>query len=271
MHVIELEDVSFSYPGGFQAVDHVSMGFNAGEAVAIVGQNGAGKTTTVKLMNNLFQPTEGTVFVQGKDTRDFSTAQIARKVGYVFQNPDDQLFQSSVEKEVVYSPKMNKVPEEESKRWIDLAVELCDLEDKMELNPYDLPLSIRKFVTIACVIAMNPDVLILDEPTAGQDLHGLNLLARIIEVLQKRGKTIITITHDMDFVLEHFRRVIVMADKRKIADGDARDIFWDMEIMKKASLKQPPVCSLARELGLTRGIVTQQELLDAIGQTADIV
>lgn len=271
MKVIELQDVSFSYPGGFSAVEHVNMEFEAGELVAIIGQNGAGKTTTVKMMNNLYRPTEGTVMVKGEDTKDFTTAQIARKVGYVFQNPDDQLFQPSVEKEVTYAPKANKIPEEESQKWIDLALELCDLKGELQTNPYNLPLSIRKFVTIACVIAMNPDVIILDEPTAGQDLRGLALLSSMIKRLKELGKTVITITHDMDFVIDNFDRVIVMANKKVISDGHVQELFWNHDIMAEAALKQPPICELANELNLGKGIVTQQQLLEAVKQRSPVV
>ncbi|WRS28856.1 ABC transporter ATP-binding protein [Oscillospiraceae bacterium MB08-C2-2] len=271
MKVIELQDVSFAYPGGFVAVEQVNMSFEAGESVAIIGQNGAGKTTTVKMMNNLYQPTSGTVLVNGKDTREFTTAQIARKVGYVFQNPDDQLFQSSVEAEITYAPRANKIPEQESKKWIDLATELCDLKDELHTNPYNLPLSVRKFVTIACVIAMNPDVIILDEPTAGQDLHGLSLLAQMIRRLRDLGKTVITITHDMDFVIDNFERVIVMANKHVVRDGDVRELFWDHAVMEAAALKQPPICRLAWELNLGKGIVNQQQLLEALNKRSLIV
>lgn len=264
MSIIELKNVSFSYPGGFLAVDDVSMSFDLGESVAIIGQNGAGKTTTVKLMNNLYQPTEGSVLVAGEDTRKFTTAQVARKVGYVFQNPDDQIFQPTVEREVGYSSKMNKVPADEAKKWFDLGVSLTGLENELEQNPYNLPLSIRKFVTIASVIALNPDVIILDEPTAGQDLIGLRRLAKLIATMKEIGKTVITITHDMDFVIENFERVIVMANKKKVADGSAKDVFWDERVMEAAALKPPAICSLAGKLGLSGSIVDEDEIVEAI-------
>ena len=264
MKLIELRDVRFSYPNGFLAVDDVSMSFEAGEAAAIIGQNGAGKTTTVKLMNNLYQPFEGSVLVNGDDTRNFTTAQVARKVGDVFQNPNDQLFQPTVEKEINYSPRVNKMPENEAKKWKDMALDLCGLSDALDVNPYNLPLSVRKFVTIACVIALNTDAIILDEPTAGQDLRGLCLLSEMIRRLTDMGKTVITITHDMEFVTDNFKRVIVMANKKKLADGSACEIFWDGKIMAQAALKQPPMCALANELGLEKGVISQRELLETV-------
>lgn len=264
MKVIELQNVSFSYPNGCLAVEDVSMDFEEGEAVAIIGQNGAGKTTAVKLMNNLYQPTKGTVLVKGEDTRKFTTAQVAKKVGYVFQNPDDQIFQSEVQKEIRYAAKANKIPEKEAKQWFETGVTLTGLQDSLGENPYNLPLSIRKFVTIASVIAFNPEVIILDEPTAGQDLCGLSRLAHLISELKRMGKTVITITHDMDFVIENFERVIVMANKRKIADGSRKDIFLNKTVLEEAALKQPAICAIADKLGFDQDILTEDELLQAI-------
>jgi energy-coupling factor transport system ATP-binding protein len=269
MKAIELIDVSFAYPGGFVAVEGLNMAFEKGESVAIIGQNGAGKTTTVKMMNNLYQPTTGAVLVNGESTRCFTTAQVARKVGYVFQNPDDQIFQSEVGKEVAYSSKVNKVPPDEAKKWFDIAIELTGLGAALDENPYNLPLSVRKFVTIASVIALNPEVVILDEPTAGQDLMGLRLLANAIRTLKGFGKTVITITHDMDFVVENFERVIVMANKRKVADGNVKDIFWNAETMERSALKQPAICALAGKLNLDGDIITDDELIQAIKERCE--
>lgn len=264
MKAIEMVNVSFRYPNGFLAVEDVSMSFETGEAAAIIGQNGAGKTTTVKMMNNLYRPTSGTVLVKGKDTKNFTTAQISKNVGYVFQNPDDQIFQSNIEKEIKYTLKANNVPEEEGNKWFELAVGLTGLRDFLGHNPYNMPLSIRKFITIASVIAYNPDVIIMDEPTAGQDLVGLKRLAEIIHTLKGLGKTIITITHDMEFVLENFDRVVVMANKRKVADGTVKEVFWNFEVMEKAALKPPAICELAARAGLPGNITSEEELIEAL-------
>lgn len=269
MNAIELVHASYKYPNGFLAVDDVSMSFKKGESVAIIGQNGAGKTTTVKMMNNLYKPTSGTVLVNDEDTKNFTTAQISKYVGYVFQNPDDQIFQSNIEKEIKYTLKANNVPEEKANKWFKLAVDLTGLKDYLELNPYNMPLSTRKFITIASVIAYNPDVIIMDEPTAGQDSFGLKCLSNIIYTLKDMGKTIITITHDMEFVLENFDRVIVMADKKKIADGNAKDVFWDFEVMKKAALKLPAICELAARTGLAKNIISEDEIIEALKEACN--
>lgn len=260
MAFIEVNSVSYSYPNGVKAVEDVSFSIDSGESVAIIGQNGAGKTTTVKLLNGLLKPTDGDVVVAGKNTRDLTAAQTARHVGYVFQNPDDQIFNSTVFNEVEYALKRMKVDVDEARRRVEKAAELCGLSDELETNPYDLPLSIRKFVTIASVIALDPEVIILDEPTAGQDLTGLKRISAIIEHLESLGKVIITITHDMEFVSENFTRIIVMANRRIVTEGPANEIFQNMTAMEEARLNQPVFPKLVAELNAERPIRTITEL-----------
>lgn len=264
MAFVEVKNITFTYPDGFTAVENVSMSFERGESVAIVGQNGAGKTTTVKLINGLLKPTEGDVIIDGWNTKDYTTAQISRKAGYVFQNPDDQIFNSTVYKEIEFGPKRQGLDGEELERRVHEAAELVGASDALDENPYDLPYSLRKMVTIAAVIATNPDVIILDEPTAGQDYPTMERLGRMIKHLQGQGKTIITITHDMEFVVQNFERVIVMANKRKIADGLKRDIFWDLPILEQSMLKQPHISRLAHSLKFEGQILTIQEMVDKL-------
>lgn len=261
MAFLELKNVSFAYPNGYKAVEDVSMKFEEGEAVAIIGQNGAGKTTTVKLMNGLLRPTEGEVFVAGESTKGKTTASIAKNVGYVFQNPDDQIFQDSIYKEISYGLVKQKLNSAEIKRRTLEAAKLCGLEDDLEDHPYNLPYSKRKFITIAAIVAMDPEVIILDEPTAGQDRRSTELLGEIIHKLAGMNKIVITITHDMEFVVKYFRRVIVMAEKKKRRDATPQEIFWDEELLKFSSLKQPYLCQLANLLGY-RDILTKEELLE---------
>jgi energy-coupling factor transport system ATP-binding protein len=262
MSYIELKDVSFAYPGGFLAVDGVSFSIEKGENVAIVGQNGAGKTTTVKLLNALHYPTDGDVVIDGKSTKGRTTAQVSRTVGYVFQNPDDQIFHSTVYSEVEFGPRMMKLPEEKVKELVEYALKITGMKRFREENPYNLPLSVRKFVTIAAIIAMDCDVMIFDEPTAGQDYNGNKRLSRIITELSARGKTLITISHDMVFVADNFSRVIVMSNKKVIWDGKPEEVFWNMPVLEEAMLKQPYVSRICSALGLS-GSVTQMD--DAVG------
>lgn len=259
-----LKNVSFSYPGGFLAVDHINMEIKAGENVAIVGQNGAGKTTTVKMMNGLLRPTEGEVFIGEMNSKDYTTAQISRVVGYVFQNPDDQIFHATVESEVRFGPKMMKLSKEEEDQRVEEALKLTGMDGYREENPYNLPLSTRKFVTIAAVIAMNTDILIFDEPTAGQDIEGNKRLSNILKQLHEQGKTVITISHDMEFVAENFKKVIVMAKKKIVRSGSPEEIFWDYESLEKAMLKQPYVSRVCKALGIEGKVISIEDAIEEI-------
>lgn len=262
---IRLEQVSFSYPGGFLAVENVSVSIIQGETVAILGQNGAGKTTMVKMMNNLIQPTAGNVFIGDKNTKHHTTAQIAKQVAYVFQNPDDQIFHATVYAEVEYGPKVSlRLPENQVKERTKSALKQAGLWKYRNHNPFDLPLSIRKFVTIAAVLAMESEVVIFDEPTAGQDAYGIQLLGQIIARLHDQGKTVITITHDIEFAVENFGRILIMAHKNILRDGTPEAVFSNDTILAEAMLKRPCAGRIARELGLCQDILTNADLISAI-------
>lgn len=261
MNYIELKNVSFTYPNNFTAVEDMSMTIKKGEKVAIIGENGAGKTTTVKLMNGLMKPTIGDVFVDGWNTKDYTTATISKKVGYVFQNPDDQIFHNDVYSEIEFGPKMLGFSEDKKKELIEFAARISDVDQYLKENPYNLPFSIRKFVTIASVIAMDSDVLIFDEPTAGQDLQGMQVLSNLIDQLHKKGKTIIIITHDMEFVVQNFDRIIVLAHKNIIQDANKEIVFWNHRLLKEAQLKQPYISELAYELGYQQNILYEAEFI----------
>lgn len=261
---IELNDVSFSYPNGFQAIDQISLRIEQGEKVAIVGQNGAGKTTAVKMMNGLYKPTEGDVIIDGVNTKDKTTAAIARTVGYVFQNPDEQIFNSKVSDEIEYMPRYFKLTDKEIKKRVDYAVELSGIAEYMDQNPYNIPYPIRKFVTIAAVIVTEPQYLIFDEPTAGQDKHGFELLSNMVSRLQEDGKTVLTITHDMEFAAKNFDRIIVMAHKNVIADGNKRDVFWNDAVIQDAKIKMPDIAEIAKRLDLENKILFCDELVKAL-------
>lgn len=264
MAYMEIKDVSFSYPNGFEALSDLNISIDRGEKVAIIGENGAGKTTTAKLFNGLLRPTKGDIIIDGMNTKEYTTAQVSKKVGYVFQNPDDQIFNKDVYSEVAYTPKYYKLPEDEVERRVAKALELTGLTKRRETNPYDLSYSHRKFVTIAAVLAMDSEVVILDEPTAGQDKSGMDQLAEIISTLESEGKIIITITHDMEFVVRNFDRTIVMAHGNKIADGSKEEIFWQLDKLKEAALHQPYISQLALAAGMKEKPITIGAFIDAL-------
>ena len=247
---IELKNVSFQYKNsGYVAVENVSMTIQPGERVAIVGQNGAGKTTTVKMMNGIHKPVAGDVIIDGVNTKDMTTAKMARYVGYVFQNPDDQIFNQSVLSEIQYMLKRVKMSPEEISRRTENALRMTHLEDLQKSNPYELPPPTRKFLTIASVIAAEPKYIVLDEPTAGQDTAGNRILSDIIRTLSSQGVGVITISHDMEFVAENFDRVIAMAHKNVIMDASMREVFWTREVVEAARISMPELCAIAEELG----------------------
>ncbi|MBU8714582.1 MULTISPECIES: energy-coupling factor ABC transporter ATP-binding protein [Brevibacillus] len=264
MSFISLKNITFAYPNGHTAVENVSMEIGKGETVAIVGQNGAGKTTAVKLMNGLLKPTKGDVIIDDWNTKEHTTAQISRKVGYVFQNPDDQIFHSDVYSEVEFGPKNLGLSVEQTKENVMKAAKLAGIEPYLQENPYNLPYSMRKFVTMAAVVAMDCDVIILDEPTAGQDRQGMQRISSLIAALKSEGKTVITITHDMEFVVQNFERVIVMAHKNVVADTNKRDIFWNHAILEESMLKQPHISRLSHTLGLPKQILTIEEFVETM-------
>lgn len=264
MAYLSFKNVSFEYPGGYLAVDDICLDVEKGENIAIVGQNGAGKTTTVKMCNRLLSPTKGDVIIGELNTKNHTTAQVSRVVGYVFQNPDDQIFHSSVESEVAFGPKMMKLPEEQLQKQVDYALDITGLKEFREENPYNLPLSVRKFVTIAAIIAMDTAVMIFDEPTAGQDLNGNRRLEEILKELQAREKTLITISHDMEFVANNFKRVIVMAQRKIVTEGTPEEIFWNFEALEHAKLMQPYVSRITKGLGLPENIIHMEEAVAAI-------
>lgn len=264
MTKLRLNNVSFSYPDGTKALENFTLSIVTGERVAIVGQNGAGKTTAVKLMNGLLKPTEGTVLIGDWDTKDYTTAQSSRKVGYVFQNPDDQIFHNDVESEVRFGPKNMGFDPKRVDELTNWAMKLCGISEFAQENPYNLPYSIRKFVTIASVLAMDSDIIILDEPTAGQDKIGLKVLGNILQVLEEKQKSVITITHDMEFVSDYFTRIVVMANRQLIVDDNVHKVFYNTEVLEKSMLKPPAVAQMAKLLDLPFGIISKGQLIETI-------
>ena len=257
MSEIILNKVNYTYPNGSLAADDISLHIKSGENAAVIGKNGAGKTTLAKMLNGLLKPQQGDVFIGNRNTKDYTTAQISKLAGYVFQNPDEQIFHATVEKEVAFAPKRMKLKKEDIIRRTQEALKRTKLEEYREENPYNLPLSLRKFVTIAAVLAMEPDIYIFDEPTAGQDMEGNRKLTEILRYLHSKGKTMITITHDMEFVAENFKKIIVMANNKIIRTGSPEEIFRDMEVMKAANLKPPSVSRICTQLGFPGPIHTR--------------
>lgn len=219
-----------------------------GEFVAIMGQNGAGKTTLVKHFIGLLKPAKGRVLIDGVDTRSVSVAELARKVGFVFQNPDHQLFSETVEEEIAFALKNFGFDEKTIKERVDWALNLLDLTQYRRTSPFMLSGGERKRVALASVLAWDPKVLILDEPTIGQDAYQKEKLRHFIIQLNHQGKTVIIVTHDVEFAAECEPRVILMANGKIIADGETREVLTDPILIKEASLVLPEMTQVFMRL-----------------------
>ena len=261
---IEIKDLRFSYPAGVQALRGISLTIEPGEQVAIVGQNGAGKTTLVRHFNGLLQPTSGEVRIGGWDTRDYSVAKLASRVGYVFQNPDEQLFSRDVKTEVAFGPRNLGFSAEQVQIQVEEALAMTELADKTETNPYDLSPTWRKMVAIASVVAMDTPIVIFDEPTTGQDAANIARIANVIKMLRERGKTVITITHDIDFCAENFERVIAMSQGTILLDGNANDVFAQDDILATTYVDPPQLTRLGKRLGIHETVRNEDEFLSAL-------
>lgn len=260
--LFEMEKLEFSYRAGTPVLHGIDLCLDA-RPTAIIGQNGAGKTTLVKLLKGLLRAGSGSIRFRGEDIAGKTVATLAAQVGYVFQNPDDQIFRYNVLDEVMFGPLNIGMSEAEAKEKSRAALAMTGLADKEASNPYDLELYERKMVAIASVLAMDPDVLILDEPTIAQDVRGRRCIADIVRTLSGQGKLVLAILHDMDFVAECFERVIVMAQGRVVADGTPRKVFADAEALQAARLDPPHVTQLCTRLGYEGIFLTVEEFLTA--------
>jgi energy-coupling factor transport system ATP-binding protein len=238
--------------GGVRALDGVDLRINAGERVALVGQNGSGKTTLVRHLNGLLRPTSGRVLIDGAPTAGLTVAQLARRVGLVFQEPDRQLFASTVRAEVEFGPRNVGLRGSDLREAVRQALEATALAGEEATNPYDLGVSRRKLLTLASVLAMRTPALVLDEPTTGQDARGVERVRTIIDAVVGEGRTVIAISHDMRFVAETFDRVVVLRAGRVILDGAPREVFAATNTRALAStyLEAPLAAMVGERLGL---------------------
>ena len=261
---IEIDELVHAYPSGEQALRGVNLTLDGDEPVAIIGQNGAGKTTLVKHFNGILRPTAGRVLIDGVSIGDRSTAQWSSEVGYVFQNPDDQLFLDTVRKELAFGPERMGINPQDIERRVERVAALVGLGKKLDMHPFDLSAAEKKFCTIGAVLTMEPKAVVFDEPTCGQDLRGNRRLARIIAALRDQGVLCVTISHDMKFVTEHFSRVIVMCQGQVLMDGSAEQVFSDSSTLRQAFVTPPPIARVAGQAGLKSTVFTVPAFMNAV-------
>jgi len=246
--MIEVEDIYFTYPNGVEALKGVSLTIRNGEFVAIMGQNGAGKTTLVKHFNGLLRPNKGKVLVDGVETTKVSVATLSRNVGFVFQNPDHQLFSETVEQEIAFGLRNFGFKENVIKRRVTWALNLLGLAQYRKTSPFMLSGGERKRVALASVLAWNPKILILDEPTIGQDYQQKEKLRQFILQMKAQRKTTLIVTHDVEFVAECNPRVLLMQDGKIVADGEAIRVLTDPDVLTQASIVPPQVSQIFLQL-----------------------
>ena len=231
-----------------RALNGVNLKIYENDKLSIIGQNGSGKTTIVRHFNGLLRPTEGSVYLFGEDTKDKAVGEMARRCGYVFQNPNHQIFCTKVYEELEVGPRNFGFSEEEIKSRVEEVVEMMNLRDILDKHPMTLDYTTKKIVTIASVLVFAPEILILDEPTGGLDEVGRRMLTKIINMMHENGHTVIMISHDMDYVAENSDRIVVMTKGNVIADGTPKEIFLMDDVLKQAMIAPPQITSLDIEL-----------------------
>ena len=265
--IIEVRDLHFSYPNGVKALKGVSLKIMRGEFLAIMGENGAGKTTLVKHFNGLLRPDRGEVYVDGRNIADMTVASLARRVGLVFQNPDDQLFSESVEEEIAFAMRNFGFDRDTIEKRTTWALDFLGLGRYRKASPFTLSGGERKRVALASVLAWDPEVIVLDEPTIGQDYAQKERLSGLLMRLREQGKTIVIVTHDVEFVAECKPRVALMAEGRITADGPAERILTDPELLRRASVNPPEIAKVFIQLSgfsLPRDVINVDDAYDLL-------
>lgn len=247
--MLELRKINFAYKNNPHVIHDLSLTVNAGDFLAIVGRNGSGKTTLTRLIMSLLKPTTGEIFFQGNIIPNCTPAKMAHHIGYVFQNPDRQIFHDTVVEEASYGPKQLGYTLEQTSSFVTEALAVTGLSELAGAYPLSLSKGQKQRLTIASALAMQPKMLILDEPTSGQDARQRNQLLELLIKLNKQGTTILLVTHDMDLLSACARRAIVMSKGHKAFDGPVTELFQDTLQLKNWGLIEPAALKISRELG----------------------
>lgn len=265
--LIKTENLTFRYGAHEPALNNISLEIAAGECVAIIGQNGAGKTTLVKHFNGLHKPTSGKVYVAGMDTAPLKVSALARSVGYVFQNPDHQIFHDTVSKEVAFGLKNLGIPDKEIEIRVANALDAVGLTAHCQTYPFNLSKGQRQRVALASVLAMQTEIIVLDEPTTGQDYRESMQIMEMVRTLNAKGHTIVFITHDMSLVASYAHRAVVICQGEILADGDVRTVFAQPELLQKTYLNPPQVTALAQSLvrhSIPQDVLSVEEMYELL-------
>ena len=245
-----MNDVSFYYEPNHIILKDITLKISENECIGIIGRNGVGKTTLIKLMNGLLKPKSGSVHVDGMNTCNMKVSTLSKKVGLIFQNPEHALFSETVFNEIEFSLKNLGVSNDELSREVKKILEEFNLSEYSSKSPFKLSGGQKKMLSIACVHALNPKCLILDEPTIGQDAKQKEKLSRLIDTYMKNKKSIIIVSHDLDWISEVASRIIILSDKGILVDGAPSKILTNKKLLYKAGLFLPQVPLLAHSLKL---------------------
>lgn len=254
----------FSY-GEREILSGISQSIQTGDFIAVLGKNGAGKTTMVKHLNGLLKPTQGHVYVCGRDTAACSVADLAHSTAYVFQNPDHQLFNQTVEDEIAFGPRNLGWDEGKVKEAVERAMEISGLETWRNETPLSLERGLKQILILACVIAMDVDIFVVDEPTTGLSKSFKDRIGSILDRLNQEGKTILLVTHDMQFVAEHAKQIWVVQDGNITLRGGIREVFREKARLREAYLFPPQITQLGLELGWTSVVLNNEEFMEVAG------
>lgn len=263
---IRVENLWFQYTAEIVALQGIDLEIPRGAFVAVLGQNGSGKTTLVKHFNGLLKPTKGRVLVNGQDTSKSSIGRLARSVGYVFQNPDHQLFSATVREEIEFGPRNLGLAPGEVARRADETMAHFDLAEHAAEPPALLSFGLRRKVSIAAVCSMRPEILILDEPTTGLDWQSTLDMMQLVQDLHRAGHTILLVTHDMKVAAEFTELTLVLRDGQVLLLDDTRSAFRQIEILRQTQIEPPQITALAnrmRPLGMPEGVLTVEEYFQA--------
>ncbi len=268
--IISLRDARYVYPHGrVVALDGLTVDVRPGAIVGVMGPNGSGKTTFSKLLNGLLRPTSGSVVVAGRDTAAHPVRALAAQVGYVFQNPNHQLFTPTVAEELAFGPRnIGCSPGDVAERVAE-AVEFFGLEAILKVHPYRISFPLRKLVAIASIFTMRPRVFVLDEPTTGQDHRTTKVIDRLILKLGERGDTVICVSHDMPLIANVAERALVMAAGRLVADGTPRQVFSDRSVMERSQLTPPQISRLSARLPGRQDRPVALSVAELVGEVRD--
>lgn len=260
--IISVRDLEFSYQPNKPILSGINFEINKGEFVAIVGANGSGKSTLVNNFTGLLTPDNGQIIINGHDTKKIKISDLAQDIGYVFQNPDHQLFSNAVEEEVGFSLKLRNIPEEEIKKRVTEVLTFVQLEHLRDRHPFSLSRGQRQKLAVATALVHQPSVILLDEPTTGQDRISLGGLLALMTRLNQQGNTTIMVTHDMDIVAAYASRVLVIVQGKVVLDGNPIDIFYDnFDTLNELNLRPPTVVDFCRRLentGMPRCVTVDQ-------------